>query len=97
MNISKISQSNGKDPVSLIDFTDDQRKAYLNIIEGTMKTPPLVAIIPLQDYLGLTDDKGRMNIPSTLGCNWRWRCKREDYSSELAAYIKRITIESNRL
>lgn len=32
MNISKISQSNGKDPISLIDFTDDQRKAYLNII-----------------------------------------------------------------
>lgn len=75
----------------------DREKAYLNIIEGTMKTPPFVAIIPLQDYLGLTDDKGRMNIPSTLGCNWRWRCKRTDYSDELAAYIYKITKESNRL
>ena len=76
---------------------ENREKAYLNIIEGTMKTPPFVAIIPLQDYLGLTDDQGRMNIPSTLGCNWRWRCKREDYSDELAAYIYRITKESNRL
>ena len=75
----------------------NRESAHLNIIEGTLKTPPKMAIIPLQDYLGLTDDKGRMNIPSTLGCNWRWRCTRNDYRAPLAKYIRRITEESGRL
>lgn len=33
MNINKISQANGKDSISIIGFTDDQRKAYNNLIE----------------------------------------------------------------
>ena len=73
------------------------KDANLRIIEGTMKTNVDTCIIPLQDYLGLTDDKGRMNIPSTLGCNWRYRALASDYSDELASYIHKITEESNRL
>lgn len=33
MNINQISQANGKDSISIIGFTDDQRKAYNNLIE----------------------------------------------------------------
>lgn len=33
MNITSISQANGKDPVSIMGFTDDQRKAYESLIE----------------------------------------------------------------
>jgi hypothetical protein len=44
-----------------------------------------------------TDREGRMNIPSTLGCNWRYRCTRNDYNATLAKYIRKITKESNRL
>ena len=33
MNITSISQANGKDPVSIMGFTDDQRKAYKSLIE----------------------------------------------------------------
>lgn len=43
-------------------------------------------IIPMQDFLGL-DDKARMNIPSTLGGNWKWRYKTEDLSIELKERI----------
>lgn len=32
MNVTTITQANGKDPVSTLGFTDDQRKAYDNII-----------------------------------------------------------------
>lgn len=32
MNITKISQANGKDPINLNGFTNDQRKAYVDII-----------------------------------------------------------------
>ena len=76
---------------------EDGAFANLRIIEGTMKTTPDTCIIPLQDYLGLRDSEGRMNIPSTLGTNWRWRCRLSDYNMELAEYIRKITEESNRL
>lgn len=33
MNINTISQANGKDPVSILGFTDDQYKAYNTLIE----------------------------------------------------------------
>ena len=32
MNINTISQANGKDPVSILGFTDDQYKAYNTLI-----------------------------------------------------------------
>lgn len=33
MNINTISKANGKDPISILGFTDDQRKAYNTLIE----------------------------------------------------------------
>ena len=33
MNITQISQANGKDPVSTLGFTDDQLNAYNGLIE----------------------------------------------------------------
>ena len=75
----------------------DESQAYKHIIEGTMATVCDTAIIPLQDYLGLVDWQGRMNTPSTLGCNWRWRAIEEHFSENLAEYIKKVTTESGRL
>lgn len=48
-----------------------------------------IAIVPIQDYLGL-GSKARMNIPSTLGGNWLFRVKKEDITQALAKYIKEI-------
>lgn len=49
-------------------------------------------IIPIQDYMGL-DNSCRMNQPSTVGKNWRWRVKAEQITPELgeeiASYAKR--------
>ena len=33
-----------------------------------------LAVIPIQDYLGLGGE-ARINKPSTLGYNWKWRLK----------------------
>ena len=33
MNITQISQANGKDPVSTLGFTNDQQNAYAGLIE----------------------------------------------------------------
>ena len=68
----------------------------LKIIEFCFNTNCNYVIIPFQDYLGLTDRYGRMNTPSTVGLNWRFRCFKSDFSKELNQYIKDITIKYNR-
>ena len=44
------------------------------------------AIIPMQDYLGL-GTQARINIPSTLGINWKWRMGTKDCTKRLADRI----------
>ncbi|MBP0982538.1 MAG: 4-alpha-glucanotransferase [Oscillospiraceae bacterium] len=41
-------------------------------IRTVYASPANLAIIPMQDVLGLGKE-GRMNVPSTLGGNWNWR------------------------
>ena len=48
-------------------------------------------IIPIQDYLCLGNE-ARMNTPSTLGNNWKWRVLREQLSAGLAERIKEYTV-----
>lgn len=46
------------------------------------------AVIPMQDYLEL-GAWARLNQPSTLGGNWRWRMKKSAFTDVLAAKIAR--------
>jgi 4-alpha-glucanotransferase len=32
-----------------------------------------LAMVPMQDYLELSNEEGRMNIPATAEGNWGWR------------------------
>ena len=41
-------------------------------IRTVYASPAKLAIVPMQDILGLGKE-GRMNVPSTLGGNWNWR------------------------
>lgn len=47
------------------------------------------AIIPMQDYLGLGKE-ARINTPSTLGDNWKWRMVQGQLQEELAEKIRRM-------
>ena len=55
-----------------------------------MKQESKYVIVPLQDYLGLTDSEGRMNIPSTPTGNWKYISRSDDFSKELLEYLKSI-------
>lgn len=59
-------------------------------IRAAQSSVAKLAVIPMQDYLGL-DSKGRINTPSTLGGNWRWRMGSGDFTEELAAKIREMT------
>lgn len=49
-----------------------------------------LAVIPMQDYLGLGSE-ARINTPSTLGGNWTWRMKKGAFTKELAAEIREMS------
>ena len=55
-----------------------------------------LCVIPIQDYLGL-DNRARINHPSTLGTNWRWRLAKGQLSASLLKEIREMTRISGRL
>jgi 4-alpha-glucanotransferase len=56
-----------------------------------------LAIVPVQDVLGL-DSSGRMNMPGTTGKhNWTWRLETGQLTAELAARLREETRKAQRL
>ena len=70
----------------LEDEPESSREICRAFIELVMKSKANVCIIPMQDYLGY-DDTTRMNQPSTVGKNWRWRMVDTDLSDTLKEEI----------
>lgn len=60
------------------------------LIRTAMSSPADLAVIPIQDYLGLGNE-ARCNTPSTLGDNWKWRCSQDFFTDELVEKIRRFT------
>jgi 4-alpha-glucanotransferase len=66
------------------------------LVQMAFATKANIAIIPMQDILGL-DAKHRMNVPGTMGGNWQWRF---DWDALKAAHIdciKQAIQQSNRI
>jgi len=80
----------------LWDFFTPRSRLSDALIALLMKSPSRLAVVPMQDYLGLGAE-GRMNRPASLGSNWRWRMTREQMSGELAEKIFRLTRIGGRL
>jgi 4-alpha-glucanotransferase len=56
-----------------------------------------IAILPMQDVLGLGNE-ARMNCPGTVGNgNWQWRLEPGQLSPEVAVRLREATAESGRL
>jgi 4-alpha-glucanotransferase len=54
------------------------------------------AIIMMPDLLGL-GSAARINTPSTVGDNWKWRIKKECINSWLAGILKENTLIYGRI
>lgn len=82
------------------DYLCDQytpaEELYKSFIALVMRSRSDLCIIPMQDYLGL-DNQSRMNQPSTLGKNWKWRLVKGDLSDELKEEILAITKRYGRM
>lgn len=71
------------------------KNIYKDMIRVTMASVADTAIIPLQDYLGLGSE-ARINIPSTLGTNWRWRMLKSDMSEDVLEFMSDMTLVYER-
>lgn len=65
-------------------------------IRAALSSVSETAIIPMQDYLELGSE-ARINIPSTLGKNWKWRMDKNALPKDLAKRIKKLTQTYGRL
>lgn len=65
----------------------ERNMAFIRLALGSVAD---TCVIPIQDYLCLGAD-ARMNHPSTLGGNWTWRLKEDEFDKTLAKQILRLT------
>ena len=80
----------------LNNFHDSDEEIYKDLICLVMRSVADLCIIPMQDYLGL-DNSARMNQPSTLGKNWKWRLKRGQFTKKLQKEMRAMAARYGRL
>ena len=92
------------------NLSSDERKRFKKecpVAKGENPTDALIAlimssranlvVIPMQDYLHLTSEKGRMNTPSLAEGNWQWRAKRGYCSESVCKKIHAFAKKARRL
>ncbi|MCZ6507251.1 MAG: 4-alpha-glucanotransferase, partial [Acidobacteria bacterium] len=67
-----------------------------HLIRVAMESVAELAIVPLQDVLGLGSE-GRMNTPGTVYGNWRWRMTAGALDDSLIERLRRLVRLSGRL
>ena len=67
-------------------------KAFIDI---AWKSTADMAMTTMQELCGFGTE-ARINVPSTVGNNWRWRTLDSDFTAESAEYLNRLTEICNR-
>ncbi|TFG48304.1 MAG: 4-alpha-glucanotransferase [Candidatus Brocadiia bacterium] len=69
---------------------------HRELVRLTMASPANLAVIPMQDILGLGAE-ARMNTPGTRAkANWTWRLESSLITSAIKAALKKLTKETGR-
>ena len=71
----------------LNSFYGSDREICQDLICLVMRSVAKLCVIPMQDYLYL-DNSARMNQPSTLGNNWKWRLIPGQFTENLQKEMK---------
>ena len=80
----------------LYDYATPDEQLYKSMIALILRSAAARCIIPMQDWLGL-DNAARINKPSTVGQNWRWRLKKTQLTKKLQKEICRLTTRYGRM
>ena len=93
-NIKKEERQMAREYMHDIFTPDDE--IHWSFIHMIMRSRACMCIIPLQDYLGYGNET-RINQPSTIGKNWRWRVTKKELSTKLQKQIRKVTKIYGRL
>lgn len=74
----------------------DKDEMTREIIRLAQASTANLCIIPIQDYL-ILDNRARMNQPSTIGTNWKWRLLPDQLDSETGLWMKQLTRTYGRM
>ena len=80
----------------MCDYYTPEEEIHKPFIALALSSVAKYCIVPIQDYLGLGNDC-RINKPSTIGCNWRWRASKEQLNSVLRQEIHALTLRYGRM
>ena len=69
----------------------------MDLIELSLSSRANLTVVPMQDYLELTNAEGRMNTPSKPDGNWTWRISPRYRTAALTKKIKDITKKTKRI
>ena len=93
--VAWAKELNDRQRLEVMDYLDidtfDPMLIARKMIILAMSSVADTCIIPMQDYL-LLDRSARINTPSTLGLNWRWRMNEDALTQKLEAFIHKITV-----
>lgn len=78
-----------KQATAYFRLTEKEGLAW-GVIRSMMASPANTVIFQIQDFIGLGNE-ARINEPSTLGKNWRWRIRPECINDWLAGLICKST------
>ena len=73
----------------------NQSRTY-DVIELALSSRANLAVVPIQDYLELTNEQGRMNVPSVADGNWNYRLSPRYNTPALVKKIKALTVRTGR-
>ena len=80
----------------LADSVSLEREPWWALIRLALSSPGCVAMMQMQDVLGLGSE-ARMNNPGREGGQWRWQLERDALTPALARRLRDATAESDRL
>ncbi len=72
------------------------KTVHWDLIRLAMSSAADVAILPVQDVLGL-GKPARMNVPGTLKGNWRWRLPAQALKKSIVDELAALTLEARRV
>ena len=81
------------DPLDQVIKSDQD--IHFQLIEEVMRSASEVAVVPVQDLLGLGNE-ARMNRPGQANGNWGWRLEPGQLDSQLAIRLKELTRKHSR-
>jgi 4-alpha-glucanotransferase len=68
---------------------------HWQLISMVLRSHSDLAIVPLQDILGL-DDRARMNVPGLAEGNWGWRFQAHELDADIIDRLRVMTLAGDR-